>query len=75
MLILRVKFHGSFWWISNRMTCTLFFSSSFTSIYSPLGYDSDMYTSKKNKHKRVWAIEWVRNYEDKPAGAVRALVV
>lgn len=35
----------------------------------------DMYTSKRNKDKRDWAIECVRNYEDKPAGAVRALVV
>ena len=33
----------------------------------------DMYASKRNK--RLLAVETVRNYEEKPAGAVRALVV
>lgn len=33
----------------------------------------DMYASKSNK--RLLAVETVRKYEEKPAGAVRALVV
>lgn len=34
-----------------------------------------MYSANKNKNKRLWAVEWVRNYEDKPTGAVRAVIV
>lgn len=33
----------------------------------------DIYASKSNK--RLLAVKTVRNYEEKPAGAVRALVV
>lgn len=35
----------------------------------------NIYTSSRNKHKRLLAVETAKNYEENPAGAVRALIV